>query len=127
MNLHFLFVTEVKCLFCAVAFKKNENESLIMNHCKTCTKPKRPSKQYNYVCFVCKHHTRKYSDMIGHIRKHTGLKPFNCNSCNYICSTKTALSVHNKRHTGERPHQCTKCDYNSITKSHLVRHMKIKH
>lgn len=118
---------DMKCVFCGTLFSKNQNEMVIMQHCESCSKPKRPDKNYKYVCFVCKYHTRKFSEMIRHIRKHTGQKPLKCSFCDYTCSTGTSLSVHNRRHTGEKPHKCLKCDYMSITSSHLQRHMKIKH
>uniref|UniRef100_A0A8D9E5G8 Zinc finger protein 711 n=1 Tax=Cacopsylla melanoneura TaxID=428564 RepID=A0A8D9E5G8_9HEMI len=82
------------CFYCNGFLMRNAE--LLLNHCKTCTAMSRPSKNFYYMCYTCPYHTINNSNMMGHIRKHLGEKPFKCPHCDYSSTFLYNLRTHQK-------------------------------
>ncbi|KAI5697662.1 hypothetical protein M8J75_013842 [Diaphorina citri] len=82
-----------KCVHC----KELIRQELLILHCKECDCVSRPDATYNYVCFACKHHSNVRTNMLYHIRTHTGENPFKCSFCPYKCKGIPHLKQHIQR------------------------------
>ncbi|XP_014211767.1 zinc finger protein 236-like [Copidosoma floridanum] len=111
------------------------------------------SKKKNKVntCQYCPKSFRKPSDLVRHVRTHTGERPYECHFCNktfavkctldshlkihnskksfhcQICdnmfATKGSLKVHSRLHTGSKPFKCSMCDMKFRTSGHRKVHL----
>ena len=78
-----------------------------------------------FKCDLCHFSTTWKSCLVSHKRTHTGEKPFKCDVCHFSTAWKSCLASHTKTHTGEKRFMCSICQFSSTWKRCIVRHMKI--
>ncbi|KAH8358981.1 hypothetical protein KR093_003626 [Drosophila rubida] len=79
----------------------------------------------SFLCAFCGKAVSSSSNLIIHIRRHTGEKPFKCDYCDMAFPRSSDLQCHRRTHTGERPHVCTVCQKGFARSYKLQQHMRI--
>ncbi|XP_077266139.1 uncharacterized protein LOC143899615 isoform X1 [Temnothorax americanus] len=86
---------------------------------------KKETREYINKCKYCPKTFRKPSDLIRHIRTHTGERPYKCDHCNKSFAVKCTLDAHMKVHTGKKTFCCHVCSSMFATKGSLKVHMRL--
>ncbi|XP_037711507.1 zinc finger protein 271-like [Drosophila subpulchrella] len=76
-------------------------------------------------CPYCKKILSTHTNLVSHIRGHTGERPFKCSSCPKEFKDATSLKKHEMIHTGCRPFKCSLCPKSYRVKHHIERHLMI--
>lgn len=113
------------CNICCQAFLEKEELKLHLAAHSTNSLPKPPNKEFT--CFVCGRITDSRSQMICHMRTHTGEKPFGCPVCGNRYKLKSHVKEHMRTHTGERPYSCYICGRSFNRSSTMSKHARIQH
>ncbi|KAL2090028.1 hypothetical protein ACEWY4_014716 [Coilia grayii] len=77
-----------------------------------------------YKCTHCNWAFTKSSNLVSHIRTHSGLKPHICDLCGKAYSHQGTLQQHKRLHTGERPYHCPFCEKTYIWSSDYRKHIR---
>ncbi|XP_071526256.1 uncharacterized protein [Panulirus ornatus] len=82
------------------------------------------AKSTKFTCSHCDKGFNNYQNYQGHIRRHTGERPYCCAVCNKTFTTTKALSRHRLIHQGTKTHKCTQCSKGFLELCDLKRHVK---
>ncbi|XP_069086476.1 uncharacterized protein [Pleurodeles waltl] len=80
-----------------------------------------------YACTVCEKSFFSNTQLLKHYRTHTGERPHICTLCNKSFSRKDILDGHLRIHSGDKPYKCTDCDRSFPWKSNLNHHRRKHH
>ena len=84
------------------------------------------TRKKKYPCPLCDIRCSNNGQLQGHLRIHTGEKPFKCSfdGCDRRFARNEELTRHKRIHTGVRPHKCEICSKAFGRKDHLSKHKK---
>ena len=75
-----------------------------------------------HICQLCFKAFGAPSDLVRHMRTHTGEMPFVCEFCNRGFKQKNSLKRHYLVHTGEKPWECPVCFQRFQEKAKMKNH-----
>uniref|UniRef100_A0ABD2W3T6 C2H2-type domain-containing protein n=1 Tax=Trichogramma kaykai TaxID=54128 RepID=A0ABD2W3T6_9HYME len=76
-----------------------------------------------YKCEYCAKSFAVKCTLVAHLKIHNGHKSFQCHVCNSMFASKGGLKVHMRLHTGARPFECNECGLKFRTSGHRKVHM----
>lgn len=82
-----------------------------------------------FPCRLCPSVFPNLRALKGHNKEHLLSPPYECNvgTCHYSTGDKSNLLQHMRTHTGQKPFECKICNFGFTTKANCERHVKNKH
>ncbi|XP_062712426.1 zinc finger protein 271-like isoform X2 [Aedes albopictus] len=124
IKIHIPSEKKFECTQCHKKFNRKDN---LRSHMKIHKKKadEDPTEKQNQLCVYCGRAFSNSSNLIVHLRRHTGERPYKCDICDKGFPRSSDLQCHRRTHTGEKPCLCTICGKGFSRSNKLVRHMRI--
>ena len=74
-------------------------------------------------CLYCSYFTPRKHDMVRHVRRHKGVKPFTCPYCTSRFTERSNLYQHLRTHVN-KPYTCHVCSFSTTQEGSLLKHLE---